>query len=94
MPWSAVGAEPAEDKFAFAKNALAESAGSGLGHVVPLDVFHSATTIANEVVMADTFGIEASGTAFDGHFTDQASLHQVPQIVIGCLLYTSDAADE
>src|SRR5208283_3049664 len=74
-PRSTLRAEPAEDKFAFAKNALTESARSRLGHVVPLHVLYIATAVADEVVMPDTFRIKARGAAFDGHFTHQASLH-------------------
>jgi ABC-type hemin transport system ATPase subunit len=75
VPWSALRAKPAEDEFAFAKNPLTEGAGSRLGHVVPLHVLNIATTIADEVVMPDTFRIESRGASFDGHLTHQASLH-------------------
>jgi hypothetical protein len=34
-------------------------------------------------MMPNAFGVEARGTSFDGHFAHQASLHQIPQIVIG-----------
>jgi hypothetical protein len=34
------------------------------------------------MMMQQAFGIESRGTAFDRHFTHQARLHQVSQIVV------------
>src|SRR5581483_11575644 len=50
---------------------------------VPLDVFHIATAVADEMVMPQAFHIEARGTALGRNFAHQARLHQVPYIVIG-----------
>jgi len=80
---SALCAEPPDNEFTFAKNAFAERARGRLRHVEPLHVLNLAAVIADEVVMLDAFHIESRGTALDGHFPHQASLHQVTQIVIG-----------
>src|SRR6202047_676900 len=81
-PRSALRAEPAEDEFAFAKNSLTEGARARPGHVIPFNILNIAAAVADEVVMLDALRIEARGAALDGHFTHQARLHQVPQIVI------------
>jgi hypothetical protein len=80
---SAFLAESPENEFGFANSPLAQRARARPRHIVPIHVFHIAAAIANEVVMPDAFGIEARRTAFDGYFTDQTGLHQIPQIVIG-----------
>src|SRR4029077_13793382 len=81
-PRSTLGAEPPKNKLAFAKNPLAEGARGRAGHAVPLNVLDVAAAIADEVVMPHALGIESRGSAFDGHFTYQARIHQVAQIVI------------
>jgi hypothetical protein len=80
---SAFGAQPPENEFAFADDPLAEGARGRLGHVVPLNVLNISAAVANEVMMQQAFGIESRGAALDCHFTHQARLHQVAQIVIG-----------
>src|SRR6266699_2603980 len=82
VPRRALGAEPPENEFAFAKNPLTEGARGRLGHVVPLHVLNIAAAVADEVVMPHAFRIESRGAALDGHFTHQTRLHQVPQIII------------
>jgi hypothetical protein len=77
-PQSALGAEPPENEFAFAKNTLTEGARSGPGHVVPLDVLNVAAAVADEVVMPHAFRIESRGATLDGHFTQQTRLDQIP----------------
>src|ERR1700723_553503 len=84
VPRSTLHAEPPENKFAFAKNPLAERARGRLRHVVPLDVLNIAAAIADEVVMLQAFGIESCGSPLDSHFTHQTRLHQIPEIVIRC----------
>jgi len=81
-PRSTLRAEPPEDEFAFAKNPLTEGARARLGHVIPFNILDVAAAVADEVVMLHALGIEARGPTLDGHFTHQARLHQVPQIVI------------
>jgi hypothetical protein len=81
-PWSAPGAEPPENEFAFAQNPFTERARGRLGHVVPLNVLNIPAAVADEVVMPHTFRIESRGAALDGHFTHQTRLDQVPQILI------------
>ena len=81
-PRSALRAEPPEDEFAFAKNPLAEGARSRPGDVVPRQILDIATTVADEVVVPDTFRIEPRSAALHGHFPHQSRQHQVPQIVI------------
>ena len=80
---SAFGAKPAENELAFADDPLAEGARGRPGHVVPLNVLNISAAVANEVMMEQAFGIESRGAALDRHFTHQARLHQVAQIVIG-----------
>src|SRR5271169_2269949 len=75
-PRSALGAEPPENEFAFAKNPLTEGARGRPGHVVPLQVLNIATAVADEVVMLHAFSIESRGAALDGHFTHQTRLYQ------------------
>src|ERR1700742_4033567 len=74
---SALGAKPPENELAFANDPLAQGAGGRRGHVVPLNVFHVAAAVANEVMMQQAFGIEARGSAFDRYLAHQACLHQV-----------------
>jgi hypothetical protein len=81
-PRNALRAEPPEDEFAVAKNPLTEGARARPGHVIPFNILNIAAAVADEVVMLDALRIEARGAALDGHFTHQARLHQVPQIVI------------
>jgi len=80
--WSASRAKAADDQFAFAKEAFAEGVGSRFWHVVPIHIFDVAAAVADEMVMAHAFGIEAGGAAFDGDFADQAGFDEVAQIVI------------
>lgn len=68
-PWSALGAESPENEFALADDPLPKGFRCRLGHLVPVDILHIAATIADEVVMLRAFGIEAGGTALNGHFT-------------------------
>jgi len=75
-------AEAPENEFAFAKNPLVERTGGGLGQLIPIDVLNDAAAVADEVVMPRAFRIEPSGAALDGNFTNQAGLHQVPEIVV------------
>jgi len=82
MPASTLRAEPAEDQLAFANNSLTERTRDRPGHVVPLQVLNTAAAVADEVMMLLAFCIEAPGAALHGHFAHQASLHQIPQIVI------------
>src|ERR1700683_1280846 len=81
-PRSALRAESPEDEFAFAKNPLTEGARARSGHVIPFNILNIAAAVADEVVMLHAFCIEARGAALDGHFTHQARLPQVPQIVV------------
>src|SRR5450755_2209505 len=81
---SALRAEPPKNQFTFAKNPLAKRARGRLGYVAPLNVLDVAAAVANEVMMPHALRIESRGAALDGHFTHQARLHQIPQIVIGC----------
>ena len=75
---SAVRAEPPENEFPFANNPHAEGARGRLGNVEPLNVLDIAALVADEVVMPHPFRIESRATSFDGHFTHQTCLHQVP----------------
>src|SRR5258708_39477927 len=70
-PGSALGAEPPENQFAFAKNPLTERPRRGPGHVIPLQVLYMAAVIADEMVMRHAFRIESRGAALDRHFTHQ-----------------------
>src|ERR1700722_9458477 len=79
----ALCAKSAENDFAFAQDSFAEVARCRVGHVVPLDVFDFAAAIADEVVMAHSFGVVTRGAAFDGDFTDETRLHQIAEIVVG-----------
>lgn len=81
-PGSAFGAQAAKNQFTLTKNALAEGARSRFGNREPSHVLDIATTVADEMVMANTFCIELGGAALDGHLTDQARLDQVAQIVV------------
>jgi hypothetical protein len=81
--WSALRAKPPENEFTFANDPLAEGSRGRRRHVVPLNVFHIATAVANEVMMQQTFRIEARGSSLNRHFPHQAGLYQVTQIVIG-----------
>src|SRR5580700_5700546 len=79
---STLHAKPPENEFALANDSLAQGARGRRGHVVPLNVFHVAAAVANEVMMQQTFCIEPRSSALYGHFPHQAGLHQVAQIVI------------
>jgi hypothetical protein len=79
---SAPGAKPPENEFALANNPLTERACSRPGDVVPLNILNISAAVADEVMMQQAFGIESRGAALDRHFTHQACLHQVTQIVI------------
>jgi hypothetical protein len=68
MPWSALGAEPAENQFAFAKHAFPKGTRSRFGHLVPSDILNVSAAIADEVVMPHAFRVEPGGAALDGHF--------------------------
>jgi hypothetical protein len=81
---SAASAKPPKNELAFANHPLAQRARGRLGHVVPLNVFNIPAAVANEVMMQQTFGIEARSAPLNRHFPHQAGLHQVAQIVIGC----------
>jgi len=81
-PRSAFGAPAAKNQFTVTKNALAEGARSWFGDGEPSQVLYIATTVTNEMVMADTFCIELSGAALDGHLTDQTRLNEVAQIIV------------
>lgn len=78
----ALRAEATENKFAFAKDPLAEGTRPGPGHVEPGNVLDIAATVADEVVMLHAFRVEARGTTLDGYFTNQPRLYQVPQVVV------------
>jgi hypothetical protein len=80
--WSALRAKPPKNEFAFANNPFAEGTRGRTGHVVPLNILNLSAAVADEVMMQQAFGIESRGAALDRHFTHQASLHQVTQIVI------------
>jgi hypothetical protein len=79
---SAPGAKPPENELTIADDSLAQGARGRPGHVVPLNVFYVAAGVANEVMMQQTFCIEARGAALDRHFPHQARLHEIAQIVI------------
>src|SRR5882672_9013039 len=81
---SALRAESSKNKLAFTNDSLTERTRGRLGHVVPIDVLNAAAVVTDEVVVTHAFQIESSGTALDSHFSHQARLHQVPQIVISC----------
>ncbi len=49
---------------------------------MPIQVFHDAAAVADEMMMARAFGIKPRGAAFNGYFPHQARLHQIPQVVI------------
>ena len=74
---SALGAQSAENQLAFTQNSLAERACGRLAHVIPLDVFHIAAAVANEVMVLHALGVKARGAAFDRYFPHQSSLNQV-----------------
>jgi len=82
MSASTFRAEPAENELAFANNSLTERTRGRPGHVVPLHVLNIAAAVADEVMMLHALCIEAAGAALNGHLAHQASLHQIPQIVI------------
>ena len=84
MRWGggAAGAKSAENHLVLANHAIAEELGRGLGDVEPLHVFHLTATVADEVVVAHTFYIEARRAAFNGNFTDQAGFDQIAQIAV------------
>ncbi len=75
-------AESSENEFGFAKDSFAERSCGGRGNFVPVHVFHNSTGVANEMMMLHEFGVESRGTALNGHFSHQARLHQIPQIVV------------
>lgn len=72
-----------ENKFGFAKHALAQRGRRGRRHVVPVHVLDASAAIANEMMVPRAFGVEAGGATLHGYFPHQTRLHQVPQIVIG-----------
>jgi hypothetical protein len=78
----ASGAKSSENEFAIANDPLTQGALGWLGHVVPLYVLNISAAVADEVMMQHAFHIESRGAALDRHFTHQACLHQVTQIVI------------
>ena len=78
----ASGAKSAENEFAIANDPFTQGALGRLGHVVPFYVLNISASVADEVMMQQAFGIESRGAALDRHFTHQACLHQVTQIVI------------
>jgi hypothetical protein len=80
---SALGAESTKDKFTLAKDSFAEELRFWIRHVVPLDVFDFAATIADEMMMTHAFCVVTRGAAFHGNFADQAGFHQVAKIVVG-----------
>ena len=82
MPRRAFGAKSAENEFAIAHDPLAQGVRGRLVNVVPFNVLNVSAAVADEVVMQQAFGIESRRAAFDRHFTHQACLHQVTQIVI------------
>src|SRR5271169_5799501 len=82
VPRGALGAEPPENEFAFAKNALTKGARGRPGHFAPVNILNIAAAVADEVVMPHAFRIESRGAALHGHFTYQTRLHQVPQIIV------------
>src|SRR5437868_13126318 len=81
-PGRALGAQPPENEFAFAKHPLAERGRGRPEHVIPVHILDIAATVADEVVMANAFGVESRRAPVHCHFTHQTSLHQVAQIVI------------
>jgi hypothetical protein len=83
-PRSTLCAEAAKNHFTFAEDPLTKGTRARPGHVVPLHVFNVATAVADKVVMPHAFRIESRGAALHSHFSHQARLYQVPQIVIGC----------
>ncbi len=54
------------------------------GHLIPLDILNAAAPVANEMMMPQALGVESRGAAFDGHFTHQSRLDQIPKIVVSC----------
>jgi hypothetical protein len=76
-------AKSAENEFAIANDPLTQGARRRPGHVVPFNVLNISATVADEMMMQQAFGIESRGAALDRHFSHQARLHQVTQIVIG-----------
>ena len=84
LPPRALCTQTTENEFALANDPLAERARSWRRHVKPVHVFDIAAAVTDEVVMPHTFRIESRGPTLDGHFADQASLHQVPQIIVSC----------
>ena len=82
VSWSALRTESAKNQFAFANHTFTDGTRGGPGNVVPIDVLNIPAAVADEVVMPRAFRIEAGGSAFDGHFTHQACLNQVAQIVV------------
>lgn len=71
-----------KNELAFANHPLTERTRGRSGHVVPLHVLNFAAPVADEVMVPQALQIEPPGSALDSHFTHQAHLHQVPQIVI------------
>jgi hypothetical protein len=78
----ALGAKSAENEFAIANDPLPQGARGRPGHVIPLKVLNISAAVADEVMVQQAFGIESRGAALDRHFTHQACLHQVTQIVV------------
>jgi hypothetical protein len=78
----ASGAKSAKNEFAIANDPFTQGALAWLGHVVPVYVLNISAAVADEVMMQQAFHIESRGAALDRHFTHQACLHQVTQIVI------------
>ncbi len=78
----AFGAKSAENEFALANDPLTQGARGWHGYVIPLNVLNIFAAVADEVMMQQAFGIVSRGAALDRHFTHQACLHQVTQIVV------------
>ncbi len=78
-----MGAEAADDQFAFADDALAEGFGGRTGDGVPVDVFDVAAAVADEVVVLFVLGVVAGGAAFGGDLADEAGFYEVAEVVVG-----------
>ena len=81
-PGRALGTQPPENEFAFAKHTFIERGRGRPGHVIPVHVLDIAAAVADEMVMPNAFRIKSRRAALHGHFTHQTSLYQVAQIVI------------
>ncbi len=81
-PRGAIRAKSPQDQFRLAKNALTQRTRGGTGHVEPLNVFHIATAVADEVVVPHARRVESRRAALHGHFPHQTCSHQIPQVVV------------